>query len=424
VARISGARKGVLVDGAADDCVALALLDMLDRQETFRTKRSVSRAKRTAAFDAVRGQGPLTPRRRSAEQSNTSMVLGDRIILKLFRRVEPGPNPDVEIGEQLTSRTPFRRSPRVAGALEYEPAGERIGHLFVAHEFVPSQADGWSHALAELARFYDEVQHAGNPPADVLPRGRVSINLPPAPPQICERAGSYIDSAHLLGRRTGELHLALASDSASPAFASEPFTQDDVQRIVANATALLPVARPLVKSDVMERLERRLAAMSSARGPDAVNSASARIRVHGDYHLGQVLWAESDFYILDFEGEPARPLDERRRKESPLKDVAGMLRSFSYAAYAALFARSDRDRDTFSRLEPWARVWIYWTSAAFLRAYTTVIGSAPFVPADPIQRGSVLDLFLIEKALYELRYELNTRPEWVRIPLRGLEGLL
>jgi maltose alpha-D-glucosyltransferase/alpha-amylase len=137
-----------------------------------------------------------------------------------------------------------------------------------------------------------------------------------------------------------------------------------------------------------------------------------------------VLWAESDYYILDFEGEPARPLEERRRKESPLKDVAGMLRSFSYAAYAALFARSDRDQATFSRLEPWTRAWIYWTSAAFLHAYASVAGSARFVPADPVQRASLLDLFLIEKALYELRYELNTRPEWVRIPLRGLEDLL
>jgi maltose alpha-D-glucosyltransferase/alpha-amylase len=424
LARITGARKGVLVDGAADDGVALALLDAFDRRETFRTKRSIARATRTDAYDAVRGHGPLAPRRTSAEQSNTSMVLGDRVILKLFRRVEPGPNPDVEIGEQLTSRTPFRRAPRVAGALEYEPTGEPVGHLLVAHEFVSSQADGWSHALAELARYYDEARHAGDPPADVLPPERVSFTARATPGEMCERAGAYIDSAQLLGRRTGELHLALASDSASPAFAPEPFTQDDIQRIVANATAELQAARGTVPSDVAARLERRLAAMRRARGADAVNSASARIRIHGDYHLGQVLWAESDYYILDFEGEPARPLAERRRKESPLKDVAGMLRSFSYAAYAALFARSERDRETFSRLEPWARAWTYWTSAAFLRAYASVTGSAPFVLADPVQRTSLLDLFLIEKVLYELRYELSTRPEWVRIPLRGLEDLL
>ena len=352
------------------------------------------------------------------------MVLGDRLIIKLFRRVEPGPNPDVEIGEQLTSRTPFRRVPRVAAALEYEPSGEPIGHLFVAHEFVSSQADGWSHALNELARYYDEAQHAGDPSPDLLPVSRVSFAAPATPAAMRELAGAYIESAQLLGRRTGELHGALASDSASPAFAPEAFTQDDVQRIISNASAELQAVRTTLKPDATERLERRLAAMRGARGADAVNSASARIRIHGDYHLGQVLWAESDYYILDFEGEPADPLDERRRKESPLKDVAGMLRSFSYAAYAALFARSDRQGETFSRLEPWARAWIYWSSAAFLRAYASIAGSAAWLPADPVQRASLLDLFLIEKALYELRYELSMRPEWVRIPLRGLEDLL
>jgi maltose alpha-D-glucosyltransferase/alpha-amylase len=197
-----------------------------------------------------------------------------------------------------------------------------------------------------------------------------------------------------------------------------------VLRIITDATAELQRARTLVKSDVTDRLERRLAAMREAHGADTLNPTSARIRIHGDYHLGQVLWSESDYYILDFEGEPARPLDQRRRKESPLKDVAGMVRSFSYAAYAALFAQSDRHHETFSRLEPWARTWIYWTSAAFLRAYASIAGSPPFIPADPVQRASLLDLFLIDKALYELRYELSTRPDWVRIPLRGLEDLL
>jgi maltose alpha-D-glucosyltransferase / alpha-amylase len=136
-----------------------------------------------------------------------------------------------------------------------------------------------------------------------------------------------------------------------------------------------------------------------------------------------VLWSESDYYILDFEGEPARPLDQRRRKQSPLKDVAGMLRSFSYAAYASLFAHSAGRADTFARLEPWARVWILWTSAAFERGYLAAAAGAPFLPADPVQRRALLELFLIDKALYEVQYERNNRPDWVRIPLRGLEEL-
>jgi maltose alpha-D-glucosyltransferase/alpha-amylase len=142
---------------------------------------------------------------------------------------------------------------------------------------------------------------------------------------------------------------------------------------------------------------------------------AVRTRVHGDFHLGQVLWSEGDFYILDFEGEPARSLDERRRKASPLKDVAGMLRSFSYAAYAGLFIRAAGRPDEVERLEPWARTWSRWAGAAFLKGYLAVAGDAPL---------ALLDLFLIEKALYELNYELNNRPDWVRIPLRGLSELV
>ena len=149
-----------------------------------------------------------------------------------------------------------------------------------------------------------------------------------------------------------------------------------------------------------------------------------KIRVHGDYHLGQVLWAEGDFYLLDFEGEPARPLAVRRQKQSPLKDVAGMLRSYSYAAYAALFAHASGRPAEFSRLEPWAHIWQTWASAAFLRGYFEASGDASFLPADLAQRDALLRLFMLDKALYELDYELNNRPDWVRIPLWGIFDLL
>jgi maltose alpha-D-glucosyltransferase/alpha-amylase len=150
----------------------------------------------------------------------------------------------------------------------------------------------------------------------------------------------------------------------------------------------------------------------------------ARTRIHGDYHLGQVLWAEGDFYIIDFEGEPTRPLEDRRMKESPLKDVAGMLRSFSYAAYAGLFSHTAARKSQFERLERWAWVWQNWTSASFLKGYLGSIQAAAVLPAAPAQQRTVLDLFLLDKALYELQYELNNRPDWLRIPIRGMEDLL
>src|SRR5262249_38155799 len=150
----------------------------------------------------------------------------------------------------------------------------------------------------------------------------------------------------------------------------------------------------------------------------------SKIRIHGDYHLGQVLWAEGDFYILDFEGEPARPFEERRRKQSPLKDVAGMIRSFSYAAYAGLFALTSSRPGEFERLGGWGRIWQVWVTAAFLRGYFATAGAAPFVPADAQQRDALLRLFVLDKALYELQYELNNRPDWIRIPLAGIFDLL
>jgi maltose alpha-D-glucosyltransferase/alpha-amylase len=419
LARVTGARKGLVIDGAADDQFAEGLLDVLDGRWTVRARRGVVRARLTPAFGELRGDGPLAAKRLGAEQSNTSIGYGDRLIVKLFRRVEHGPNPDVEIGEQLTTRTSFRRAPRVAASIEYEAPGEPVAHLAVAQQRIASQADGWNHALAELGRYYDEVQHRHDAPSELF-------------------AGAYPKSAQRLGRRTAELHLALAADMTSDAFSPEPWTRSDVVALIADAAGQIHQAGTLIEStpvmipDDVAVLARGLLARAEAaihdrydpRGGRMPDGNVSRIRIHGDYHLGQILWAEGDFYILDFEGEPARPLEERRRKESPMKDVAGMLRSFSYAAHAALFAHSAGRAEELARLEPWARAWERWTSAAFLEGYLDAAGAAPFVPGDPGQRAALLELFLVDKALYELNYELNNRPDWARIPLRGLAGLL
>jgi maltose alpha-D-glucosyltransferase / alpha-amylase len=437
LARVTGARKGLVIDAAADDGFGVALLDAIDRGAEVRTKRGGIRIHQTPAFNALRGRGLPPVRRMPAEQSNTSIAFGYRLIAKLFRRVEEGPNPEVEIGEQLTTRTAFTRVPRVGAFMEYAPTAELPGHLAVLQEFVPSQADGWSHALDELRRFFDQVDGRGQPAAALVPIRRSIDLIDVAPPDgICELAGAYIDSARVLGRRTAELHLALAQDSTSEAFSPQPFTRTDADTIASEAVggarsgmdllgrtlnALAPdtadTARRLIgrRDQVLEQLQKTRTTL---------DLTSAAIRIHGDYHLGQVLWSEGDYYIIDFEGEPARSLQVRRRKQSPLKDVAGMLRSFSYAAYAGLFARTANQPLDVERLEPWARGWQVWTSAAFLRGYFETAGEASFIPTDPVQRVSLLDLFLFDKAFYELRYELNSRPDWVRIPLTGILELL
>jgi maltose alpha-D-glucosyltransferase/alpha-amylase len=437
LARVTGARKGLIVDAATDDAFAAAFLETIERAPEIRMRRGIVRVHHTPAFAQIRGAGSLAPRRLPGEQSNTSVAFGKRVIAKLFRRVEHGPNPDVEVGTQLTTRSSFTRVPRVAAFVAYEESAEAPADLAIVQEFVPSQGDGWSHALGELRRYFDQVDGLGapNPGWTRAHRGLELVEVP-IPNGICDLAGAYLDSARVLGRRTAELHLALAQDTASEAFAPEPFTRAEVDVLVAEATAgarrgldLLAQNADALPAEMVDRardLTRRgdeiVRRIHDSR--DALDLTTAAIRIHGDYHLGQVLWSEGDYYIIDFEGEPARPLQARRRKQSPLKDVAGMVRSFSYAAYAALFARTANRSGEIERLEPWTRAWRLWTSASFLRGYFETAGEAPFLPRNPAQRAALLDLFLFDKAFYELHYELNSRPDWVRIPLKGLLELL
>jgi len=255
------------------------------------------------------------------------------------------------------------------------------------------------------------------------------------PEAVARAMGAYPGIASTLGRRTAEMHLALASDSTNRAFVPEPLVAADLERLTADATGqarqalqLLASVQSSLPEDVRRAADRLLQSgdtlLERIRSTPRLEFVASRIRVHGDYHLGQVLLSEGDFYILDFEGEPARPLSERRLKQSPLKDVAGMIRSFGYAAYAALFAHTASRPSELARLEPWARIWQLCSSSAFLGAYFAAVAGALFVPTAPAERDGLLELFVIDKMLTELSYELNNRPDWARIPLRGLLDLL
>ena len=236
LARVSGARKGVIADASVDDEFASAILHALEHEQGVRTKRGLVQSHQTPVFDVLRGGGALASHRLALEQSNTSITFGDRLIAKLFRRVEAGPNPDVEIGEHLTTRTDFRRAPRVAGAIEYRETGEAPAHIAVVHELVPSQADGWNLALAELGLFFETVEGRGEPPVEALIDAHVlDLSSAPTPPVVRDVAGPFIDTAQTLGRRTAELHIALTGQSDDPAFVPEPFLRADVDRLLREA---------------------------------------------------------------------------------------------------------------------------------------------------------------------------------------------
>jgi maltose alpha-D-glucosyltransferase/alpha-amylase len=291
--------------------------------------------------------------------------------------------------------------------------------------------------LEELARYYENCASM-TVPEDLL-ADTFGVDLIPlsgqAPSQLArDHVGIALDSAARLGKRTAELHLALAAPSTDPAFSPEPLSLAEIEALMLelrrNATRVFDVLRDSVARLPDEFLDlsgmvlaRRKQILESFRYATDGDVRAKRTRIHGDYHLGQVLRVRTDFLILDFEGEPARPMEERRQKQSPLKDVAGMLRSFSYAAYAALMHYTARRPEDFEKLQPWARLWEQSTAAEFLRAYLETVGGADFLPAVEDELRALLTIYWLDKALYELSYELNNRPAWVRIPLMGILSL-
>ncbi len=431
--------SGLLHDATSDDAACAALLSLIENGDKISSRHGLIRGVRSTAFQKILGSAetPLPVRRGSAEQSNTSILFGDRFILKLFRRPEGGINPDCEIGKYLTETVGFDQIPPFAGSIEYAPAGEgEPATLAILQGLVTNEGDGWKWTIEELDRYFEMC--APLPlPENLGAELRNSVELADSPPsQVAQdHVGMYLEAAATLGRRTAELHLALASPTDDPAFLPEPLDTGELQTLLADvrqhASTVFDILKervPYLSDDVIEIaapvLIQRRRIMQRLDELRNLSLRAQRTRVHGDYHLGQVLRVKTDFVILDFEGEPARPLAYRRAKQSPLKDVAGMLRSFSYAAYASLTGYIARHPGDFASLEPWAHLWERAVSGEFLRAYRQTVGNAEFVPAGSEDFRALLNVFLLDKALYEVLYELNSRPDWIRIPLLGIMSLL
>jgi maltose alpha-D-glucosyltransferase/alpha-amylase len=423
--------RGLLYDALGPPGFAEAMLGAIARRRRATNGKGTLIGSTTRAFARLRG--PETVRLETAlsvaEQSNNSVVFGERLILKVFRRLEEGVNPELEVGRFLTEKTNFAQIAPLAGSLEYRrDSGEPIS-LAVLQGYVPNQGDAWQYTLNTLAHFFRGVDLVGAEPPPVA-RNLVQASAAELPEVAAKTIGAYLDSARLLGRRTAELHRALASDPTDPAFAPERITPQDQRSIYQSVSGVSMRSTDLLRSQLKKlpedareeakqvlELEPRIASILKTFLSRRLTTT--RIRVHGDYHLGQVLYTGHDFVIIDFEGEPTRSLYERRLKRLALRDVAGMLRSFDYASQAAL--RSDQiDPAALPGLRTWGRFWVQCVSAAFLRSYLATAGTESFVPQAADDLDLQLNTMLLEKALYELRYELNMRPDWVRIPLRGI----
>ena len=408
------ANVGVMADALADVAFCRAMVETIGQGRELETSHGRLRFAPTLAFQDIAGPDVSTmelgpPR---TQGSNTVVSLGERLFLKGYRRVRPGLNPELEMGRFLTEVARFPNCVPVAGALEYLGADGSMSTLCLLQSYLPNEGDGWSYTVDYLERFLEE-----------------SATHPPPP----DAHGGFLALMQTLGIRTAELHRALARRTGDLAFDPEPFTAADLEawrrRVLDEATATLaaleqrrselPAAIRAETYSLLQARERLTACIENFVPPQG---GMLKMRFHGDYHLGQVLLSNHDFVIIDFEGEPARALSERRTKQLPLRDVAGMLRSFDYARSTALRRAAEGGRELWV-IEPLAQQWEREVRRTFLAAYHEALQGAELY-ADYSEMQRLLDLAELEKALYELRYELDNRPDWVPIPLRGILTLV
>jgi len=372
-----------------------------------------------------------------AEQSNTSVLYGSDFFLKLYRRLDEGVNPDVEITRFLTDYAGFNNVPAYVGSVAYKGDKSEPRVLAMAEVFTQNQGDAWTMTLDIVGQFFERVLTEKPPLGSyTLPRLVDRDTRLEYPAEFLELTGGALaEQVRRLGERTAEMHLALASNRSDSAFAPEPYNVLYQRSVYQSMRNMLRRTFQLLNRTIPSLTEsvRADAALVCAREKELLERVGRligrkidanRIRIHGDYHLGQVLHTGRDFVIIDFEGEPARALSERRIKRSAMRDVAGMLRSYHYAVHTALHQQVAVRGSDVESIIPWADCWYEYVSRGFLHAYLARAGDADFVPDNPDDLEVVLDACLLDKAVYEVAYELNNRPDWLIVPLRGIIQIL
>ncbi|MEY2528756.1 MAG: maltose alpha-D-glucosyltransferase / alpha-amylase, partial [Verrucomicrobiota bacterium] len=425
IARLHG-NDAILYDAIYDEAFRRDLFTLMTAGQSVPGRKGTivgltSTALPEDARSAVPGSQPL-----SAEQSNSSMLFENRFFLKLYRKLEDGVNPDVEVTRFLTERAKFPNVPAFLGAIEYRRNKTEPTVVCLLQSAVANEGDAWTLTLDAVGRYYERVLTRK---ADLQ-----SQTTPPGPLLEELIGGVYPEKAKLLGQRTGELHRALASSPDERGFAPENFNamaqrsvyqnmRASLRRAFALLEKKLPTLPDAFRDEAAEVLTAEKKILAQEQRILDRRSNATKIRIHGDYHLGQVLSTGKDFVILDFEGEPARGLGERKLKRSALRDVAGMMRSFQYAAYSALWQPAMRVEDV-PFLERWADLWYRQMSGTFLQSYLKATRGETFLPSDEGDFEILLEAYLLDKAVYEVGYELNNRPDWVVIPIRGIKHIL
>jgi maltose alpha-D-glucosyltransferase/alpha-amylase len=408
------ANVGVMGDAFADESFCRAIVLAMAKRREIPTVQGKLQFRPTAAFAKLAGKdyATLPAARPQGSSSNTVVVMGERLILKGYRRLRAGASPELEMGLYLTEVVKYPNCAPLAGVLEYVGSDGQTKLLAMLQAYVANQGDGWTYALEYLRRHLEELRTA--PATDALPTNAHE---------------AFLTMIRTLAKRTAELHGALATRSGDAAFDPQPLARTDLdgykQRALGEARGAfallkanleqLPAAEREKGIEVLAQQDRLVARLEASA---AEESQGQKIRIHGDYHLGQVLVTRNDFVIVDFEGEPGHSIEQRRAKQSPLRDVAGMLRSFSYVEHSALRSVA-HDEVEFTKLAPLAHSWGGQVRAAFLSAYDSEARRWSLYTSVTPGHG-LLGLFELEKALYELRYELNNRPTWAGIPLQGI----
>jgi maltose alpha-D-glucosyltransferase/alpha-amylase len=413
---------GILSDALVDDKACQTLLSVIKSGKDFGTRRGVICIRPAGAFDQVYEALGSQPKvnRGEAEQSDTTVFFGGKLMLKAYRKLESGINPDIEMRRFLAEEAGFKQIPLLAGAIEYAPREAEIETLAIFQAAVETEDDGWTWTLDELARYYEYCASL----ADKREASAVSQ----------EALGISLNAIYTLASFTAKLHLALASSSTNTVFSPEPLQAEDLNQLSQQCQRNMEAAFNLLERTMPDQPEEFTRAARKLIGSkdfflkrlhafESSEIQASKIRVHGNYHLGLVLRTKNDYVAIDFEGEGTRPLSERRAKTSPLKDVAGMLRSLSYAAQVGLVRHVNRKAGELQDLLEFARLWEQQASSLFLKTYCEALTDARLLPAAHDMR-TLLEIFILERALHELHYEISNRPQWIHIPLYGLLGIL